>query len=148
MHIVRLAITMLIALAATTLLGQGGAWKSLSMVTNTKEFDINMGFEVTRTKVSPMVQMLEGKEMEVKGYFIPLTGKSEQNHFMLSKFPQDMCFFCGKAGPETAMQVFLANGKKQAYSDEKITIKGILRINTTDAYGLLYTLEDAQVIKS
>lgn len=129
------------------LAGQGAsAWKSLSMVTTEKTYDENFGFEVQRTKVSPMVQMLEGEELEVKGYFIALTGKSEQNHFMLSKFPQDMCFFCGKAGPETAMQVFLADGKKQAYSDDKITVKGILRINTTDANGLLYTLENAVVI--
>jgi hypothetical protein len=93
------------------------------------------------------VRTLEGTEIEVDGYIIPLNGKVEQNHFMLSKFTNNMCFFCGKAGPETAMQVFLANKKKVAFSDDKIRVKGILRINTNDASGLLYTLENATIIK-
>jgi hypothetical protein len=119
-------------------------WGLLGMVTFNKTFDEDFGMELLTPQYSPIVLGIDGKEMEIEGYFIALDGKKEQNHFMLSKFPQSTCFFCGKAGPETAMQVFLADGKKQKYSDEKIKVKGILRINTSDPTGLLYTLEQAK----
>ncbi len=128
-----------------SLIGQD-TWSTLSMVTFDKSFDEDFGMEMQTPKYSPIVMQLDGKEINVKGYFIALNGKKEQKHFMLSKFPQSTCFFCGKAGPETAMQVFLANNKKQAYTDDKIEVKGILRINTSDPTGLLYTLEQATVI--
>ncbi len=127
--------------------GQKSAWATLSLVSSTTSFDAAYGIEVKKVKVSPAVKAMQGTEMEVDGYIIPLTGKLAQNHFMLSKFNEKMCFFCGKAGPETAMQVFLAGGKKIAFTDEKIKVKGILRINENDPSGLLYTLEAAQIIE-
>ena len=133
-------------LTSLNLLGQD-SWSILGMVTFDKTFDSDFGMELMTPKYSPVVLSMDGKEIEVEGYFIALNGKQEQNHFMLSKFPQSTCFFCGKAGPETAMQVFLADGKKQKYSDEKIKVKGTLRINTTDPTGLLYTLEQAKSIE-
>jgi hypothetical protein len=125
---------------------QKSAWATLSIVSVTSSYDAAYGIETKKVKVSPAVRLLEGKEIEVEGYFIPLTGKLAQNHFMISKFNEKMCFFCGKAGPETAAQVFLADNKTQAYSDEKIKVVGLLRINEGDPGGLLYTLEKARVI--
>jgi len=122
-------------------------WKTLAMVTFETEFNADWGIDVQIPKVGPVVQSLEGKEIEVDGFIIPLTGKIEQSHFMLSRYPQSMCFFCGKAGPESAMQVFSEGKKKIAYSDDKIKIKGILRINLDDMSNPLYTLEDARVLK-
>lgn len=126
---------------------QSSTWATLGMVSTATSFDPEFGMEIKKVKVSPVAKSLEGKEIEVDGYIIPLKGKLDQNHFMLSKFTNNMCFFCGKAGPETAMQVFLANGKKAAYSDDKIKVRGILRINENDPGGLLYTLENAILIK-
>lgn len=111
---------------------QSSTWATLGMVSTTTSFDAEYGMEIKKVKVSQVVKAFEGKEIEVDGYIIPLKGKLDQNHFMLSKYTNNMCFFCGKAGPETAMQVFLANGKKAAYSDDKIKVKGILRINEND----------------
>jgi len=118
-------------------------WATLSMVTFEKKYDENMGFEVEVPTVNPIVKALDGKEIEVDGYIIPLEGKVKQSHFMLSSLPVNMCFFCGKAGPETAMQVFMDQSKTVSFSDEKIKVKGILRINESDSNGLLYTLENA-----
>ncbi len=122
------------------------AWSTLAMVSVTTTYNPEFGIETKKAKVSPVVKALESKTIELEGYIIPLTGKLAQSHFMLSKFSEKMCFFCGKAGPETAAQVFLANNKKQKYQDTKIKVKGILRINENDASGLLYTLEDAIII--
>ena len=123
-----------------------GAWNTLSMVTYQRAFDETFGMDVEKPVLNPVVRTLEGKEIEVEGYIIPLTGKIEQSHFMLSRFPQSMCFFCGKAGPESAAQVFTKDGKKIPFTDKKIKVKGILRINVTDVTNLLYTLEDGVII--
>ncbi|MDF1698459.1 MAG: hypothetical protein P1U56_21590 [Saprospiraceae bacterium] len=123
-----------------------GAWNTLSMVTYERSFDETFGMDVEKPILNPIVRTLEGKEIEVEGYIIPLTGKIEQSHFMLSRFPQSMCFFCGKAGPESAAQVFTKNGKKIPFTDKKVKVKGILRINVTDITNLLYTLEDGVII--
>lgn len=121
-------------------------WNTLGMVTISKEYDQSIGMEIQKPTVSVIAQQLDGKIVELSGFIIPLTGKLAQNHFMLSKYPQSMCFFCGKAGPETAAQVFMKNKKKVEFTEEKVTIKGILRINATDMNNLLYTLDQAEVI--
>ncbi len=124
-----------------------GNWTTLSMVTFIREYDADFGIDVQKPVLNPIVKTLENKEIEVSGYIIPLTGKIEQSHFMLSRYPQSMCFFCGKAGPESAMQVFTKGGVKIPYTDKKIKVKGTLRINVTDMNNLLYTLDTATVIK-
>jgi hypothetical protein len=119
-----------------------GSWNILSMVTFQRTFDEEFGIDVEKPMISPLIQALDGKEIELEGYIIPLTGKIKQSHFMLSKFTQNMCFFCGKAGPETAAQVFTKDGKKIPFTDKKVRVKGILRVNVTDVTSLLYTIED------
>lgn len=123
-----------------------GAWNTLSMVTYQREFDETFGIDIEKPILNPLVRTMEGKEIEVEGYIIPLTGKVEQSHFMLSRFPQSMCFFCGKAGPESAAQVFTKDSKKIAFTDKKVRVKGVLRINVTDITNLLYTLEDGVIV--
>ena len=43
---------------------------------------------------------MQGTELEVDGYIIPLSGKLAQNHFMLSKFSEKMCFSAAKQDPK------------------------------------------------
>jgi hypothetical protein len=123
-----------------------GSWNMLSMVTFQRTFDDEFGIDVEKPMISPIVQAMDGKEIVLEGYIIPLSGKIKQSHFMLSKFTQSMCFFCGKAGPETAAQVFTKDGKKIAFTDEKVKVKGILRVNVTDVTSLLYTIENGVMI--
>ena len=122
------------------------AWQTLAMVQITKEYDADMGMETIKANFSPIVQALDGTEITVKGYIIPLTGKRKQSHFMFSSFPVNMCFFCGKAGPESAMQVFMKDDKKVAFSEQSIRVKGILRLSQSDGSGLIYTLENAELV--
>lgn len=151
--VTRIIITILISSFSLVINGQSdvmkkdeGAWNTLSMVTYERSYDETFGMDVEKPIVSPVIKMLDGKEIEVEGYIIPLTGKIEQSHFMLSRFPQSMCFFCGKAGPESAAQVFTAGGKKIPFTDEKVKVRGILRINVTDVTNLLYTIEEGVII--
>ena len=126
---------------------QNDAWGTLSMVEIEKKFQPEFGIEVMIPTVSPLTMALNGKVIEVEGYYIALTAKTAQSHYMLSRYPQSMCFFCGKAGPETAMQVFMKDNIKVPYTEEKITVKGVLSINPTNPNELLYTLTDAVLIK-
>ncbi|MFT4534825.1 MAG: hypothetical protein ACJA1A_001235 [Saprospiraceae bacterium] len=123
-----------------------GSWNMLAMVTFQRTFDEEFGIDVQKPIISPIILAMDGKEIVLEGYIIPLTGKIKQSHFMLSKFTQNMCFFCGKAGPETAAQVFTKGGKKIAFTDEKVKVRGILRVNVTDVTSLLYTIEDGVMI--
>jgi hypothetical protein len=125
----------------------GDNWGTLSMVNVQSEYNADYGYEVQTITVSPLVQSLENKEIELEGYIVPLSGKVEQSHFMLSSLPINMCFFCGKAGPETAIQVFMRNNKKVTFRDEKIKVKGRLIVNPNSQNEILYTLEDATLIK-
>lgn len=145
----RLSAFFLLCFIGITLQAQTmtGTWGTLSLVTFDRVFNEDWGMEIEVPKVNQIVRQLEGTEIEVKGFIIPLEGKVEQSHIMLSAFPQSTCFFCGKAGPESAMQAFMKDGKKVKYSPDKVTMKGILRINEKDISSLLYTLEDAVLIK-
>ena len=122
-------------------------WLTLGMVTFESKFDPEFMMETKKPKLSVVVEHLDGKEIDIEGYIIPLTGQVNQSHFMLSKYPQSTCFFCGKAGPETAMQVFMKDNKKVKISERKVKVSGTLIINPKDVNSLLYTLENATIIE-
>jgi len=130
-----------------SVIGQPNDWANLAFVSKTKTFDENYGIEIERIEPGILAQQMNGKEIEVPGFIIPLTGKIEQSHFMFSKFPQNMCFFCGKAGPESAMQVFMKDDEKIPFTQDKIKLKGTLIINNDEASGLLYTLQNGIIIE-
>lgn len=120
-------------------------WTILGMVTFTSSYNPDLLIETKIPKISGAIEKLDGKEIEIEGYMIPLTGQVTQSHFMLSKYPQSTCFFCGKAGPETTMQVFMKDNRKVKITERKVKVKGTLYINPKDASSLLYTLENAQL---
>lgn len=122
-------------------------WLTLSLVTFKTSYDAEYAMEIKKPKVSIAVEKLDGTEIEIEGYIIPLTGQLSQSHFMLSKFPQSTCFFCGKAGPESAMQVFMKDNVKIKISERKVKVRGTLLVNPKDVNSLLYTMEDGVIIE-
>jgi hypothetical protein len=93
------------------LIAQATIWNTLGMVTYESKYDESTFVEIKKPKISSTVEKVDGTVIIVEGFIIPLSGQVTQSHFMLSKFPQATCFFCGKAGPETAMQVFMKDNK-------------------------------------
>jgi len=122
-------------------------WGTLSMVTINKTIDPEFGIESYETTFNPIVRALDDTELTLEGYIIPITGQVAQNHFMFSKFPQNMCFFCGKAGPESAMQVFMTGDNTVNFTTDKIRLKGTLKIFQDNSSGLIYALESAELIE-
>lgn len=144
----------LIAIAATLLFSAGqeamaqssnNLWSTLAKITFKKEYDEMLGFKVDVPVFSEEIRAMEGKEVTIKGYIIPVEGYKSHKEFIFSAFPYNMCFFCGGAGPETVMEVFSKEPVK--YSAEAVTLRGKLELNATDINRLMYALNDAEMVK-
>lgn len=120
-------------------------WKTLAKISYKKEYDDLMGFKVDKPVFAKQVKALEGTEIIVKGYIIPVEGYKSHKEFMFSAFPYNMCFFCGGAGPETVMEVESKDPIK--FQAESIVLKGKLKLNAKDINRMMYILEDAEIVK-
>lgn len=129
----------------TPLSAQEGVWKTLSKITFRKEYSEIMGFKVDVPVFSPDVKKLEGKEVTVRGYIIPVEGYKSHTEFVFSAFPYNMCFFCGGAGPETVMEVYAK--KPVSYTAQSITLRGKLQLNDSDINRLIYAMKDVELVK-
>lgn len=120
-------------------------WRTLAKITFRKEYDEMMGFKIDVPVFSDAIESLEGKEVTIKGYIIPVEGYKGHKEFILSAFPYNMCFFCGGAGPETVMEVVAQNAIE--YTAEAVTIKGKLELNDNDINRLMYAMTDAVLVE-
>ena len=123
---------------------QENTWKTLAKITFTKQYDELMGFKVDVPVFSDDIKSMEGKDIIIKGYIIPVEGYKSHKEFIFSAFPYSMCFFCGGAGPETVMEVFAK--EKVEYTAEQIALRGKLELNATDINRLMYILNDAEIV--
>lgn len=145
----RLSILGFIMCCFVTLTAQSkDNWNTLALVVQERAFDDMMGMEVIKAIPLQPVLDLNGQRIEISGYMIALSAKiEEQSHFMFSRYPQNMCFFCGAAGPESAMQVFIENGAKVPFYKDKVTLSGVLQVQENDASGLIYFLQETRIVE-
>jgi hypothetical protein len=120
-------------------------WKTLAKITYKKEYDDFLGFKIDKPVFSEEIKALDGKEVTVKGFVIPVEGYKSHKEFIFSAFPYSMCFFCGGAGPESVMEVEAAEPVE--YSAESIVLKGKLKLNSDDVNKLMYSLIEARLVK-
>jgi len=120
-------------------------WQTLSKITYKKEYNDLLGFKVDMPVFSEPILSLDNKEIQIRGYMIPVEGYNMQDEFILSAYPYNMCFFCGGAGPETVMEVYVT--KEVEYTTEPIVIKGILSLNDDDINSLMYKITEAELIE-
>ena len=121
------------------------SWKTLSKITFKKQYDEFLGFKVDVPVFSNEVQKLDGKEITISGYIIPVEGYKSHKEFVFSAFPYNMCFFCGGAGPETVMEVMAVEPIE--YTADPVTIKGILQLNSGDINKLIYSLTEVVLVE-
>ncbi len=139
------AIWLLLFLAgfstATAQDSSGSIWNKLTSIDwemrYSKMYDAEIGFP----KFNPQVQALNGKTVTVKGYILPL--ETEDNSIIISSLPYSQCFFCGGAGIETVMAVYMKKPRKM--NMEQATFKGTLELNDGET-GLIYNLKDAEEV--
>src|SRR5687768_2402041 len=120
-------------------------WKTLARITYKKEYDEFLGFKIDKPVFSDQIKALNGKEVTIKGFIIPVEGYKSHKEFILSAFPYSMCFFCGGAGPESVMEVMAIEPIE--YSAEPVVIKGKLKLNYDDVNKLMYSMTDAKIAK-
>lgn len=120
-------------------------WSQLTDVKFSKVFSPEAGIEILEASFGPSVQALEGSEVIIKGYMIPLDPLGTQ--YVLSRNPMVSCFFCGGAGPESVAELRLHPKSIRRYAtDEVITFKGTLELNEKNLEAFNYVILNAQRI--
>ena len=94
-------------------------------------------------KFTDELKELEGTEVELSGYYIPL---SLDSAIMLSALPYSSCFFCGGAGPETVAEIQMYPLPKALSPDAFIKVKGKLKLNDWDLNHMNFILEEAKIL--
>jgi len=122
---------------------QSLGWDLLADVEIVRGYDEFMNEEIDQPRFSNKLIAYNGKEITLEGFIIPLERGGEQGYFVLSRFPYQSCFFCGAAGPDTVVEAFPKKGIR--YTDKKIRVKGILKLNEGNPLQLFYILKDCEV---
>lgn len=115
-------------------------WKTLEDVTYDMSYDSTAGYVVMTPIYGETLRDLQGTEVEIKGYILPMD--TDGSSFVLSAFPFSSCFFCGGGGKETVIELELPEGKEYKV-DQIMRFKGKLTLNT-DPFGLNYILTGAK----
>lgn len=119
-------------------------WQKLLSTTFLSSTEAGFGMELPRPVFPAEVKALAGKEIELTGFIIPFDGLFSPQHLMLSFMPVEICYFCGQSGPETVVEVFLA--EPMEYTKEPIRIKGVLQLHTEPLETLIFVLDKAEFL--
>jgi hypothetical protein len=116
-------------------------WKTLADVEFKDVYLQELDAYYWKPTFGPSVKALEGKEVFITGYLIPVD--YEENFYVLSRYPFANCFFCGGAGPESVIDLRFRGEHRVYKTDERLTFKGVFKLNSTDIYQMNYILEGA-----
>lgn len=118
-------------------------WDQLADVRFEETYDESTGGFYDKPVFGPMIQAMEGREVKITGYVIPMD--VNLNAYVVSRFPFSSCFFCGNAGPETVVDLQLVDKSVTFKNDDRRTFCGRLRLNQGTSMALPYILEDVKV---
>jgi hypothetical protein len=118
-------------------------WAQLTDVKFTKKYDASLGIELLHATFGESVKALDGKEIVIKGYIIPLDPLGTQ--YVISRNPMATCFFCGGSGPETVAELRLHPKSIRRYAtDELLSFKGTFKLNESNSTSLNYVILNAE----
>jgi hypothetical protein len=118
-------------------------WQVLAEVGFNSKTDKN-GYVVERPVFSNSLKKWNGKKVKLKGYVIPVSEIGDQDKFILSALPFNVCYFCGAAGPETVIEV--ETEEKIRFSSKAIWMEGVLHLNDKDPDHHMFILKSARSI--
>ncbi len=120
-------------------------WNTLANVTFEQKYSEELGITYDDASFGQWVSMLDGQEVKLTGYMIPLDGLGVS--YVLSRNPNATCFFCGGAGPETVVELQMLPSAYGKYKlDDYRTFKGTLQLNKQNIDHLTYVLKNAEPI--
>jgi len=117
-------------------------WKRLTDVSFARKLNKEVSMYFLYPTFGPAVKSLEGKEVQIRGYMIPV----DENIYFISSQPMAACFFCGGSGPESIIELQLLNKRQRFKTDEIRNVRGKLRLNRADIAHLNYILEGVQIV--
>jgi hypothetical protein len=139
-----LIVVCLVIGASTIARGQNqNFWQILAEVGFQTHKDAN-GNIIETPVFSKNLKSYNGKKIKLKGFIIPINEVGDQDKFMLSSFPFNVCYFCGAAGPETVIEVDSQEGIR--FNSKAIWVEGYLFLNDADPDHHMYVLKSAQLI--
>ncbi len=89
---------------------------------------------------SDKARQLDGQEVRVQGFMLPLDNSEKQSHFLLSRTPPS-CFYCLPGGPENVVEV--KTKQPVAFSFDPIIIAGRMELLEDSDLGLFYRMSGA-----
>lgn len=118
-------------------------WDQLTDVKFTKKYSDEFDIELLEASFGPSVKALDGTEIIIKGYIIPLDPLGTQ--YVISRNPMASCFFCGGSGPETVAELRLHPKSIRRYATDEIwSFKGTLMLNEKNSESLNYVILNAE----
>jgi len=91
-------------------------------------------------KFSDKILALDGKEVTLFGFMLPLDQSERQRQFLLSAYPSH-CPFCLPGGANLMVEVLAPKGVK--FTFDPVTVKGRFALLKDDPSGLFYRLGEA-----
>lgn len=100
--------------------------------------------EIDARIVGEKIKKYKNKTIIIKGFILPIDTKT----YAISKSAFASCFFCGKSGPETVIELkFKKKSISRIKTDTYLTIKGKFNYNETEVDKFIYSLDQVEIIK-
>ena len=145
-YFLKLTPILLLFFSLTSLYAQTElTWDDLAQIKYTSVMDEELGYAYMKAVYDQSLQDLNGKEIMIQGYILPMDLETKQ--YALSAYPFSACFFCGGGGRESVIELWLADTEEEFVLDDILVFKGIFVLND-DQFGLNYILKDASVVKN
>jgi hypothetical protein len=122
----------------------GKLWPMLMKVVFMARLDEKTQNVVYDARFTPEVKKLNGQEITIDGYVLPL--EYDGSMVMFSAYPMASCFFCGGSGPESIIEVY-PKKKLDTELDKLVKIKGKLELNASDQLKMPYIMRDAELVR-
>lgn len=116
-------------------------WDDLSKVKFEEKYYEDYDGYFLYPNFSNSVKALDGQKITITGFFLDMDPSGKI--FILSKGPLSSCFFCGAAGPETAMELHFGE-KPSFHMNDVITVTGVLSLNSQDVEHFNYILTQCE----
>ncbi len=117
-------------------------WKDLTDVEFNDVFIEELDTYYWKPTFGETIRAMEGKEVFITGYMLPVD--IDEDYYVLSRYAFANCFFCGGAGPESIIDLRFKKSNRKYKTDERLTFKGVLKLNATDIYSMNYILLNAE----
>ena len=88
------------------------------------------------------VAALDGRELTIDGFMLPLEANAETHHFLLSRYTP-VCPFCPPGEPNEIVEVYARSSIVP--TPDEVTVTGRLGLQRDGGGGLFFRLDDADV---